>query len=179
MALRQAPRYASLALTILRDEGASSLARRVVPARPARQAISCRQPVRPTGKSLRCCRLAFAPCTAPRVSIVIPAYGKPLLTYTCLKSVHATAPAGEYEVLVIDDASPTPLAQELAPVSGLRIVRNETNLGFIGSCNQALAHATGEILVFLNNDTIATAGWLEALLAVFERRPTRAWWAQS
>ena len=115
--------------------------------------------------------LAFAPGTAPRVSIVIPAYGKPLLTYTCLKSVHATAPAGEYEVLVIDDASPTPLAQDLAPVSGLRIVRNETNLGFIGSCNQALAHATGEILVFLNNDTIATAGWLEALLAVFERRP--------
>src|SRR5207248_1148484 len=39
------------------------------------------------------------------------------------------------------------------------------------SCNQALAHAIGETLIFLNNDTITTAGWLEALLAVFERRP--------
>jgi O-antigen biosynthesis protein len=94
-----------------------------------------------------------------------------LLTYTCLKSVHATTPVGLYEILVIDDASPTPLASELAEVTGLRFLRNEANLGFVKSCNQVLAHASGEILVFLNNDTIATAGWLEALLAVFERCP--------
>ena len=115
--------------------------------------------------------LAFAACVEPRISIVIPAYGQPLLTYTCLKSVHATAPAGLYEVLVVDDASPAPLAQDLAAVTGVRFVRNETNLGFVRSCNQALTQAKGEILVFLNNDTIVTAGWLEALLAVFDRRP--------
>ncbi len=169
VSLRQTPRYTSLALTILRDEGARALARRVM-----RRVGRGGRFLPPNGTTYRqepaVLPLAFAPNVAPRVSIVIPAYGKPLLTYTCLKSVHATAPAGEYEVLVIDDASPTPLAQGLAPVSGLRIVRNKTNLGFVGSCNQALAHATGEILVFLNNDTIATAGWLEALLAVFERR---------
>ena len=113
--------------------------------------------------------LSFAPCARPRVSIVVPAYGKPLLTYTCLKSVHATAPPGLYEVLLIDDASEQPLATELAVVSGVRFLRNESNLGFVGSCNRAAQHARGELLVFLNNDTIATPGWLEALIAVFDQ----------
>jgi GT2 family glycosyltransferase len=170
ISLRQSPRYASLALTILRDEGGGALARRVV-----HRVARGKRFLPPSGTGYRqeasVLPLAFAPCIVPRVSIVIPAYGKPLLTYTCLKSVHATAPAGLYEVLVIDDASPAPLASELAEVTGVRFVRNETNLGFVKSCNQALAHVTGEILVFLNNDTIATAGWLEALLDVFAWRP--------
>jgi GT2 family glycosyltransferase len=170
VSLRQSPHYASLALTILRDEGGGALVRRVV-----RRVVRGKrfQPVSGTvyRQETSVLPLAFAPCVEPRVSIVIPAYGRPLLTYTCLKSVHATAPAGLYEVLVIDDASPTPLAPELAEVAGVRFVRNEANLGFVKSCNQALAHATGEILVFLNNDTIATAGWLDAMLAVFERHP--------
>jgi GT2 family glycosyltransferase/glycosyltransferase involved in cell wall biosynthesis len=168
--LRQSPRYASLALTILRNEGGSALARRAI------QRISRGKRFVPAaGMAYRqetaILPLAFAPSAEPRVSIVIPAYGDPLLTYTCLKSVHATAPAGLYEVLVIDDASPAPLAAALAVASGLRVVRNEANLGFVHSCNQALVHAKGEILVFLNNDTIVTAGWLDALLAIFERRP--------
>jgi O-antigen biosynthesis protein len=170
VSLRQSPRYASLALTILRDEGGGALARRVV-----RRVTRGKRFQPASGTVYRqetsVLPLVFAPCIGPRVSLVIPAYGKPLMTYTCLKSVHAMAPAGLYEVLVIDDASPTPLASELAEVAGVRFVRNEANLGFVKSCNQALAHAAGEILVFLNNDTIATAGWLDAILAVFERHP--------
>ena len=59
--------------------------------------------------------LAFAPAATPRVSIVIPVYGKPLLTFTCLQSVHAHTPAGTFEVIVVDDASPEPVADALAP----------------------------------------------------------------
>jgi O-antigen biosynthesis protein len=170
MALRQSPRYASLALTILRDDGGSALARRVV-----RRLTRGKRFLPASGTVFRqeaaVQPLAFAACVEPRISIVVPAYGQPLLTYTCLKSVHATAPVGLYEVVVIDDASPAPLAQDLAAVTGVRFVRNETNQGFVRSCNQALTEAKGEILVFLNNDTIATVGWLEALLAVFDQRP--------
>src|SRR5262249_9696976 len=113
--------------------------------------------------------LAFAPSAQPRVSIVVPAYGKPLLSYTCLKSVHANTLSGAFEVLLVDDASPQPLAQTLAAVSGIRILRNAVNLGFVGSCNEAARQARGEFIVFLNKDTIATPGWLDALLGVFER----------
>ena len=42
---------------------------------------------------------------------MIPVYGKPLLTYTCLKSVHAHTPHDLIEVIVVDDASPEPAAR--------------------------------------------------------------------
>ena len=112
--------------------------------------------------------LAFEVVDKPRVSIIVPMYGKPLFTYTCLKSVHANTPTGSYEVIVVDDASPEPASKTLAAVSGVRFERNEANLGFVASCNRAAGLARGEILVLLNNDTIVTPGWLAALLAVFD-----------
>jgi len=166
--LGQWPRYAAMAVSIARNEGATALARRAVQRmRRPRPFVPIRGRV--FEQEAKILPLAFAPCAKPRVTIVVPAYGKPLLTYTCLKSVHATAPPGLCEVLLVDDASAKPLAEELAAVSGVRFLRNESNQGFVGSCNRAAQDARGELLVFLNNDTIATAGWLEAMLAVLER----------
>ena len=73
--------------------------------------------------------LAFPAADAPHVSIVIPVFGKPLLTFTCLKSVQAHTPAGQYEVIVVDDASPEPVAEQLKDVTGVRFVRNEEQPG--------------------------------------------------
>jgi glycosyltransferase involved in cell wall biosynthesis len=56
-------------------------------------------------------------------------------------------------------------------MSGVRFVRNDANLGFVGSCNRAAPLARGEVVVFLNNDTIVTPGWLEALTGVLRDRP--------
>ncbi len=168
--VRQSPRYAGIALSILRDEGAGALTRRV-----ARRLTRSRRFVPSTGlgfaQAPEIAPLAFAPCPNPRVTIIIPVHAKPLLTYTCLASVHANSPPGTYEIVILDDASPDPAEAALSVVSGVRFVRNDTNLGFVGSCNRAAGLSRGEILVFLNNDTIATAGWLDAMLAIFERHP--------
>ena len=79
------------------------------------------------------------------------------MTFTCLASIAAQT-AGAYEVIVVDDASPQPLADALAGVSGVRFERNPENLGFIGTCNRGADACARRTLVFLNNDTIVTAG---------------------
>jgi GT2 family glycosyltransferase/glycosyltransferase involved in cell wall biosynthesis len=167
--LRQVPRRAALAMTILRDDGPRALGARIAYKlkggsrfRPSERA--------PYPVATAITPLGFPAVDAPRVSIVIPMYGKPQLTFSCLSSVLAETPMQDCEVIVVDDASPEPAAEALAAVSGVRFERNPENLGFIGSCNRGAELARGEILVFLNNDTVVTAGWLEALLAVFERR---------
>ena len=168
--LRQLPRRTALAMTLLRDEGPHAVAARV--AQKLKRGSQFR-PARPVSHRQREAigPLAFPAVAAPRVSIVIPVYGKPLLTFTCLASVREATPVESCEVIVVDDASPESMAEALAPVTGARFERNPENLGFIGSCNHGAELARGEFLVFLNNDTIVTGGWLEALLAVFERRP--------
>src|SRR5262249_24149762 len=167
---RQSPRYASLAVTVLRKEGPGALGRRVwrrlarrnrfTPTAP--MVFSAETEIRP---------LVFAEAAEPSVTIIVPMYGKALLTYTCLKSIQANTPPGVYEVFVVDDASPEAAADSLAVVTGVRIVRNEANLGFVHSCNRAAALARGATLVLLNNDTIVTPGWLDALTAVMHRHP--------
>ena len=163
------PQLTSLAMTILADQGPQALARRIAQKLRGRPAF---QPTTPAGfrQEDAVTPLLFPATESPRVSIVIPAYGKPLLTFTCLNSVLAHS-SGRYETIVVDDASPEPLAKSLAEVAGVRFERNAENLGFIGSCNRGAEIARGELVVFLNNDTIVTPGWLDGLVDVFDAYP--------
>jgi GT2 family glycosyltransferase len=167
--VRQWPRYTGTAMTILRNDGAGALARRALRKLRARNGF---RPARSPAYRLEARIGPLELCTsdAPAVSIVIPAFGQPLLTFSCLASIERHT-GGAYEVIVIDDASPEPLADALADVAGVRFERNPQNLGFIGACNRAPELARGRMLVFLNNDTLVTAGWLDALLATFRAHP--------
>jgi GT2 family glycosyltransferase len=99
-------------------------------------------------------------------SVVIPVYNQASLTRQCLAALVASPPeVAELELVVVDDASSDSTSQVLADYEGrVRVVRNERNLGFAGACNRGAANASGEWLVFLNNDTIPQPGWLDALL---------------
>ena len=106
--------------------------------------------------------------TEPLVSILIPVYGQHETTFACLRSIAEYRLHRPFEVIVMDDCSPEPAAGALAQVSGIRIIRNETNLGFIGNVNEAATHARGQWLIILNNDTIVRQGALDALLDTFD-----------
>jgi GT2 family glycosyltransferase/glycosyltransferase involved in cell wall biosynthesis len=108
---------------------------------------------------------------SPLVSVIVPTYGQDLHTFTCLKAVAREAADTALEVIVMDDCAPTPAAEALAAVSGVRFVRNETNLGFTRNANRGASLARGEYLLFLNNDAVMQPGCLKALLRVFESRP--------
>jgi GT2 family glycosyltransferase len=112
----------------------------------------------------------------PSVSIIIPCHNHVAFTERCLIALFETLPA-EFrgEILVIDDASTDRTSISLEHWKGrherLRVLRNQENLGFVRSCNKAAHQATGEFLVFLNNDTIPLLGWLPPLLRTFGDYP--------
>jgi GT2 family glycosyltransferase/glycosyltransferase involved in cell wall biosynthesis len=116
---------------------------------------------------------AFAPfalptSATPRVSIVMPVYNKIAYTAACLRSLAEHAGSIAFEVIVVDDCSSDATPKRLAQIGGVRTLRNAQNLGFVGSCNAGAEIANGEFVLFLNNDTVVTAGWLEALLRCFD-----------
>ncbi|MGH3592658.1 MAG: glycosyltransferase, partial [Pseudonocardiaceae bacterium] len=102
--------------------------------------------------------------TSPLLSIVVPVHGKWDYTRACLASIAAHRPAVPFEVLVVDDASPDRTAELVAASPGVRLVRTERNVGFIGACNLGANHARGSYLLFLNNDTEVQPGALDALV---------------
>ncbi len=105
------------------------------------------------------------------VSIIIPVFNHWQDTLACLESIAHLTAGSSYEVIVVDDGSSDETAQMLEQIAGLVTLRNEQNLGFVGSCNRGAESARGAFLVFLNNDTMVTPGWLEALIQTFRKVP--------
>ena len=113
-------------------------------------------------------RVPTARGATPRASIVIPVFNQFAHTLACLRALAAHPPTADCEILVIDDGSGDATATALPRIDGLRYHRRPANGGFIAACNDGAALARGEMLVFLNNDTVPQPGWLDALLRTFD-----------
>ena len=102
-------------------------------------------------------------------SIVIPCHGNLLYTALCLESIRLHTPE-PHEVVVVDNGCVDGTADWCAD-HGARVVRSPVNLGFAGGVNLGIAHADGDVVVVLNNDALATPGWLAGLRAAIAREP--------
>jgi O-antigen biosynthesis protein len=102
------------------------------------------------------------------VSIIIPVLNHWETTRSCLKSILDNSGEIPYEVIIADDASDDETHNIKNYVYNIKVVRNETNQGFLINCNNAALHANGKYLVFLNNDTIVQNGWLKHLFELME-----------
>jgi hypothetical protein len=103
-----------------------------------------------------------------RASLVLVNYNGGGAVLACLASVQSTC-GPEVEVIVVDNASTDGSADLIeAAFPQVTVVRCATNEGFGAGCNRGARAARGPYLVFLNPDTLAQPGWLEALLAPLE-----------
>jgi O-antigen biosynthesis protein len=103
-------------------------------------------------------------CDAPQVSLIVPLHAHAALTEACLRSIRDRTAHVRYEVILVDDTADVETKRLLDRVHGAKILRNETNLGYLRSVNRGASVARGEWLVIFNNDTEVTHGWLPAML---------------
>ncbi len=102
-------------------------------------------------------------------SIVIPVLNKVELTKQCLVALADVTQGVDYEVIIVDNGSSDGTHEFLGNLGGdVQVIRNPDNFGFAKACNQGAQAASGQYLVFLNNDTIPMKGWLNALVQEVE-----------
>lgn len=117
-------------------------------------------------------KLHFEKVENPQVSIVIPVYNQIHYTYACLLSILEHTKDVTYEVIIADDVSTDATSRLGEFAEGLVICRNSTNQGFLRNCNNAARRARGKYVMFLNNDTQVTEGWLSSLVQLIESDST-------
>lgn len=113
--------------------------------------------------------LKFPKVTNPDVSIIIPAHNKVEVTYLALCSLLVAYNDASFEVILVDDASTDETAEIENIVSGITVIHNTQPQRFIRSCNAGADKAKGKFIVLLNNDVEVTTGWLDELIASFDR----------
>jgi peptidoglycan/xylan/chitin deacetylase (PgdA/CDA1 family)/GT2 family glycosyltransferase len=105
----------------------------------------------------------------PFVSVVIPAYNEEDYLPLCLESIRRQDYAGEYEVIVVDNASTDDTAK-IALDWGAKVAY-ENKRSPACARQKAAEVATGEIIAFIDADTQAPAYWLSTIVSGFVRKP--------
>jgi glycosyltransferase involved in cell wall biosynthesis len=105
------------------------------------------------------------------VSVVLPTYGRPEYFESAVRSVvEQTYPA--VELVVVDDASPEPVAPVLEEIEtraiGVTLVRHEENSGACAARNTGIDRAKGKYIAFIDDDDIWLNTKLERQVSVME-----------
>jgi glycosyltransferase involved in cell wall biosynthesis len=97
---------------------------------------------------------------------VIPSRDRHALLADCLASLRGQEPPGGWELIVVDDGSEDPLEPTVERFAAtelpVRCVRQDA-AGLNAARNFGLSHVAGEIVAFLDDDTIVSPGWAMAL----------------
>jgi GT2 family glycosyltransferase len=100
------------------------------------------------------------------VSVVVVTYHAGPALLRCLEAL-ASAHQGELEVIVVDNGGGAEIEQAAA-LPHVHVVSPGTNLGYAGGSNLGAGRASGDVLAFLNPDTVAAPGAIGELVHVLE-----------
>jgi glycosyltransferase involved in cell wall biosynthesis len=160
------------------------LARRLLPKHRTRVQkallqLAAARPARavPELTELRARVFRFLPASPSRVSAVVPCFNYGRLVVNAVDSLRRQSyPA--MEIVVVDDGSTDPATlaalRELEAAGDVRVVR-QANQGLPAARNAGAAAATGELLLFLDNDDRLTPEAVALLAAHLHARPDCAY----
>jgi GT2 family glycosyltransferase len=103
-------------------------------------------------------------------TIIIPFRDEPRFLRTCIESIDATSGASQVDFVLVDNGSVQPetqtLIERLSGRNDVQVVADDRPFNWSALNNAAVARASGDVLVFLNNDIEAhQPGWLDVLSA--------------
>ncbi|MEG2632962.1 MAG: glycosyltransferase family 2 protein [Oscillospiraceae bacterium] len=116
---------------------------------------------------------------SPLVSIIIPNFDHVEVLRQCIDSIETLSTYKNYELIICENNSKSPETfayyEELAKRPNVRIVTWEREFNFSAINNFARKSASGQQLLFLNNDIEAiTPEWLEEMVMFTQRKDVGA-----
>ncbi|MGB7159505.1 MAG: glycosyltransferase [Tepidisphaeraceae bacterium] len=117
------------------------------------------------------------PHDLPTFSVVIPTYNRPGQLARCLAAMATLDyPRDRFEVIVADDASPTPpnvIVDEVRDRITVKLARQARNAGPATARNAGVAAGTGDLIAFTDDDCAVDPQWLRAFANVLRKEPSR------
>ena len=100
------------------------------------------------------------------LSIVIINWNSLEFTRQCVASIVENVSGLEYEIIVVDNASPDGSGRLIESLSlPMKVVHAPRNLGFSRGNNLGVDHSSGKIILFLNPDTIVQGTAIQEMTA--------------
>ena len=110
----------------------------------------------------------------PFFSIVVPTYNRPARLGACLSAFsRLDYPSDRYEVIVVDDGSPTPMDNVVAPFRpqlNITLLRQQ-NSGPAAARNAGAWEAAGELIAFTDDDCMVSPNWLSGFAVHLTEQP--------
>jgi len=112
--------------------------------------------------------------TDPKVSIVIPFRDQAAMLRTCVDSLFVDSGLGSFEVVLVDNDSVEPETRAVVDVlseqPGIRLLEHPGPFNWSAINNAAARTCDGDMLLFLNDDVVASGGgWVKALIEQAQR----------
>lgn len=109
----------------------------------------------------------------PELSVMLPVYNVQNEAWLRGALDSVVGQVGDAEIVVVDDASSTDVARDVAADYGGRVtyVRNDAQAGLLGNHNRCLAVARGQFVHILHQDDWVKGGFYDALLGPLRENP--------
>lgn len=112
----------------------------------------------------------------PRCDIILLVWNQPEYTAACIESIFRHT-SKEDRLVIVDNASAQEtktylesLQKKDTPIETV-LLRNEANKGFAGGMNTGMRFSDSPYVCLMNNDTLASDGWLDRMIEVFDANP--------